>query len=90
MEGNNINGNLPFALVPLGGREPSEETNQMFGAQVHRLPYDMGPGDYEEDAGITRRAYSPQNFFCQNMIREIKCNIWHCLLIFSCISGPAR
>ena len=30
--------------VSLGRRESSEETNQMFGAQVHRLPYDMGPG----------------------------------------------
>ena len=30
--------------VSLGRRESSEETNQMFGAQVHRLPYDMGSG----------------------------------------------
>ena len=52
---NNFADSNPFAQVPLGGREPSEETNQMLGAEVHWLPYDMGPGELsrinDEDAG---------------------------------------
>ena len=52
---NCVDGNFPPPQVPLGGREPSEETNQMLGAEVHWLPYDMGPGELsrinDEDAG---------------------------------------
>jgi hypothetical protein len=31
--------------VPLGRREPGEETDKVFGSEIYRLSYDLGAGE---------------------------------------------